>query len=168
MEPVDQTPPTFQFTPPIPIIAVLGDVENFTYYTSMQQWLETNPDRKSHIGILAHHLLFRVGMICVFTVADLEGLKRATFRYLLDYKPNHWQTVFPIDWTPELTNQYLDYIVESQMPLQIDVSRPESMCAEHRQKFFPVVEPYNIEYKRDIANVNSTYGEAPFRKKWEK
>ena len=154
---------------PVPFVAVLGNAESFLYYTNLQQWYADNPVRETHVDVLANYLLRNVSLICVCTVTDFESLQRSTVRYLRDHRPTMWQTIFPIDWTPTLTNQYMDFIVESSMPIQIDMSRPECMGTEHRAKFFPP-EPDStkIEWVPDIPLSAFNDREQPYRKKWEK
>lgn len=178
---------TWQPTPQIPIIAIRSERDKSTLYTSMQQiHNEGNFDKKSHTFLLLNEIMYHGGRVFVFEFTTYEFLVECTKRYLWDYRPNAWQRMFPVNWSPKIMHQYIGWLEKSNCVIQLDISYRESIDAANRDAFYPPnPKPYIPEfiqakpsaYKGYDANegysVNSTYGEAfngepPFRKKWEK
>jgi len=173
---------TYIPSPQIPIIAIQCEVNSYTLYTSLQQMhTEGNFDKKSHTFLLLHELMYHGSNTVMIEFVDYTFLKASIKRYLLEHRPSSWQRLFPVSWSPQVMHPFIDWLTELDCAIQIDISYRETIDAAHRDAFYPPnPRPYIPEFIQALPstvsgydtnvgyNVNSTYGKAPFRKKWEK
>lgn len=179
---------TWTPTPFLPIIAIQGETNKFTLFNSLQQLhTEGNFDQKSHTFLLMNELLYYGKSAYVIEFVDYTFLKECVKRYLLEHRPNVWQRLFPVNWTPPVMHEFIKWLEGLDCSIQLDISYRESIDAANRDAFYPpnpmpyipdfiqaLPSAYKDYDKNDGSyNVNSSYGEAfnrepPFRKKWEK